>query len=119
MDMVPRSWYIQEELKRKTIDWVSVSAQLCTTFSSQPKPHIERGPPENKGLHLPPSIEGCHTQGCLAYHQLMEKLKEVVHCWKIESDDIDEDDLRGIQIKETEGEHVVGREGDKDGCIGL
>jgi hypothetical protein len=38
------------------------------------------------------------------YHKLMENLKEVVHCWKIESNDIDEDDLGGIQIKEIEGE---------------
>jgi hypothetical protein len=37
----------------------------------------------------------------------MEKLKEVVHYWKIESDDIDEDEPRGIQIKEIEGEHEV------------
>jgi hypothetical protein len=42
-----------------------------------------------------------------AYHKPMEKLKEAVHCWKIESDDVDEDDPRGIQIKETKGEHVV------------
>jgi hypothetical protein len=29
----------------------------------------------------------------------MEKLKEAIHYWKIESDDVDKDDPRGIQIK--------------------
>jgi hypothetical protein len=38
------------------------------------------------------------------YHKLMEKLKELVHYWKIESGNVDEDDPRGIQINETKGE---------------
>jgi len=37
----------------------------------------------------------------------MEKLKEAVHYWKIESGDVDKDDSRGIQIKETKGECAV------------
>jgi hypothetical protein len=35
------------------------------------------------------------------------KLKEVVHCWKIDVDNVDDDDPRGIQIKESEGEHTL------------
>ena len=38
------------------------------------------------------------------YHQLVEKLKEVVHYWKFEVDDIDDDESQGIQLKEFEGE---------------
>jgi hypothetical protein len=42
-----------------------------------------------------------------SYHQLVAKLKEVVHCWKIEVDDVDDNDPRGIQIKESKGQCVV------------
>jgi hypothetical protein len=34
----------------------------------------------------------------------VEELKEVVHCWKIDVDNIDDDDLHDIHIKESEGE---------------
>jgi hypothetical protein len=34
-------------------------------------------------------------------------MKEVVHCWKVDVDNIDDDDPQGIQIKESEGEHVL------------
>jgi hypothetical protein len=37
----------------------------------------------------------------------MLKLKEVVHCWKIDVDNIDDDDPHGIQIKESEGGHTL------------
>jgi hypothetical protein len=38
------------------------------------------------------------------YHQSLEELKEAVHCWKIDVDNIDDDDLHDIHIKESEGE---------------
>jgi hypothetical protein len=42
-----------------------------------------------------------------AYHKPMEKMKEAVYNWKIKSNNIDEDEPKGIQINETEGEHTV------------
>jgi hypothetical protein len=39
-----------------------------------------------------------------SYHQSVEELKEAVHCWKIDVDNIDDDDLHDIHIKESEGE---------------
>jgi hypothetical protein len=32
MDMVPRSWYIQEETRRKIQDWQKVSSQFYATI---------------------------------------------------------------------------------------
>jgi hypothetical protein len=69
--------------------------------------HRRRHSSESKTSFSTIKLKDAHLKVVYAYHQPMEKLKEVVHCWKIESDDIDEDDPRGIQIKETEGEHVV------------
>jgi hypothetical protein len=37
----------------------------------------------------------------------MEKLKEAVHCWKIDVDNVDDDDPCDIQIKESEGENTL------------
>jgi hypothetical protein len=39
-----------------------------------------------------------------SYHQLVEKLKEAVHCWKIDVDNIDDDDpmtSRSKSLKES------------------
>jgi hypothetical protein len=41
------------------------------------------------------------------YHKPMVNMKYVVQCWKPDKNYIDQDDLRGIQIKENEGEHIV------------
>jgi hypothetical protein len=37
----------------------------------------------------------------------MAKLKEVVHRWKIEMDNIDNDDPCDVQIQESEREHTL------------
>jgi hypothetical protein len=37
----------------------------------------------------------------------MEKLKQIVHYWKIDSDDMEEDDPKGVLINETNDERVV------------
>jgi hypothetical protein len=34
-------------------------------------------------------------------------MKEVVHFWKVDVDNIDDEDLQGIKIKESEGEHML------------
>jgi hypothetical protein len=54
-----------------------------------------------------------------SYHQSVEKLKEAVHCWKIDVDNIDDDDPHDIQIKESEGEHALKGKVDRDGCTRL
>jgi hypothetical protein len=41
------------------------------------------------------------------YHHLITKIKEVVHCWKINVDNVDDDDPRRLYIKETKGECAV------------
>jgi hypothetical protein len=41
------------------------------------------------------------------YHHPMEKLKEAVHCWKIDVENIDDEDPHGIQIGEFEGEFTI------------
>jgi len=38
------------------------------------------------------------------YHHPVEKMKEVIHYWKVEDGDIDDNDPQGIRIKEFEGE---------------
>jgi hypothetical protein len=42
-----------------------------------------------------------------SYHQSMEKMKEATHCWKTNVENIDGDDHRDIQIKESKGEHAL------------
>jgi hypothetical protein len=54
-----------------------------------------------------PQLKEAMPKVVCVYHQPMKKLKEVVHCLKVESDDIDEDDPRCIQIKETKADRVV------------
>jgi len=34
-------------------------------------------------------------------------MKEVVHCWKVDVNNIDDDDPQVIEIKESEGEHAL------------
>jgi hypothetical protein len=53
------------------------------------------------------------------YHKPMEKLKQVVHCWKIDSDDVEEDDPRGVQINEFEGECMVQGKASSSTACGL
>jgi len=40
---------------------------------------------------------------CL-YQQLVEKIKETIHCWKV---DVDDDDPHDIPIKDSKGERVL------------
>ena len=42
-----------------------------------------------------------------SYHKPMEKLKQVIHYWKIDNDNVDEYNPKGVQINENEGEHGV------------
>jgi hypothetical protein len=42
-----------------------------------------------------------------AYHKPMGKLKEEIYFWKIESNDVDEYEPRGIPFNETEEKHIV------------
>jgi hypothetical protein len=81
-------------------------------------PDSKGGTPLDQEFYISPSTKGCHAKGGMLYHQPVEKLKEVVHCWKVEVDDIDDDDPRGIQIKESEGECTVGGKR-RDGCVRL
>jgi hypothetical protein len=105
MDMVPRSWYIQEELRRKMVDWTHMSSQFCLTFSFTTEDLAQREALlwiKDFIFHRQPK-EATPRVVC-SYHQPVEKLKEAVHCWKIDVDNVDDDDPRGIQIKESKGE---------------
>ena len=42
-----------------------------------------------------------------SYHHLVAKMKEAVHCWKIDMDNIDDDNPYGIHLWESEGEHTL------------
>jgi hypothetical protein len=37
----------------------------------------------------------------------MSKMKEAVHCWKINTENIDNDDPCGVYIWESQGEHAL------------
>jgi hydroxymethylpyrimidine pyrophosphatase-like HAD family hydrolase len=42
-----------------------------------------------------------------SYHWPVEKMKEEVHCWKVDVDNIDDKEPQGIQINKSEGEHAL------------
>jgi hypothetical protein len=55
-------------------------------------------------FHRQPKVTGPRV--VCSYHQSVAKLKEVIHCWKVDVDNIDDEDPHDIQIIESEGEHA-------------
>jgi hypothetical protein len=97
MDMVPRSWYIQKELERKTVESTHMSSHFLSTFC-----FIMADMAHREALHKIKEFI-FHWQPkdiapwvVCSYHQAVEKLKEFVHCWKTDVDNIDDDGPHGI-----------------------
>ena len=36
----------------------------------------------------------------------MDKLKQAIYCWKVDTNEMQKEDPHGIQINETKGEHA-------------
>jgi hypothetical protein len=95
--MVSRSWYIQEELMRKMIEWTHVSSQYFLTFSFTAENLVQREALlQIKYFIFHRKLKEATPRVVFSYHQSMEKLIEIVHCWKIKVDNIDDDDPHDI-----------------------
>jgi hypothetical protein len=84
----------------QTVEWIHVSSTFFSTFRFTTEDLAQREALcriKNFIFHLQP--KNTTPKAVCSYHQPMEKMKEVVHCWKVEVDDIDDDDPRGIHIK--------------------
>lgn len=89
MDMVSRSQYILEETRRKTWDWKEVSSQFFqfSNFMSEVPAQMEIL------LKIKDFIFHRHPKDTTqkfvyTYHKPMEKLKQSVYCWNVNSDDM-------------------------------
>jgi hypothetical protein len=74
MDMVPRSWYIQEETIRKIGDWGSISTQFFTAFSVMVEALVQKEALLIiKDFIFHRSAEECHTKSHLRISQVNGK----------------------------------------------
>jgi len=86
---------------RQTIDWTHMSSQFLSTFHCTTEDMTHREVLHHIKdfiLHRYPKVIAPGV--ACSYHQSVEKLKEVVHCWNINVENIDDDDPHDLQIKE-------------------
>jgi hypothetical protein len=98
---IPWTWYLEvgtsrrkQEGKLETREVLANS--LCVTFSFTVEIPMQREALLRiKDFIFHHQPENTMPKFICAYHKPMEKLKWVVHCWKIDNDDVDEDDPKG------------------------
>jgi len=97
MDMVPRVWYIQEEVKRKMMDWTHMSSQFFLKSIFMEGNLAQRAALLYiKYFVFPRHPKEATYRVVCSYHRWVEKMKEDIHFWKVDVNDIDDDDPRGI-----------------------
>ena len=102
LDMVPKSWYVQEEMRRKKKQWKSIGGQFWITFGFTSNDHVLK---ESLGILY--NFIFCKEPSELAQHIVctdhiqLVKNNQTIYCWKVRNDDIEEEYPRNLQINET------------------
>ena len=106
LEGISTNWYIDQELRKGTTNQIVLQKKFIVTFSFEhenPNMHSTLKPIIGVIFIKEPEVE-CMTEEQLQNRQIV---KELLSCYHVQEESLEEDDPHDIQIEEVEGEREV------------
>jgi hypothetical protein len=106
LESIPTNWYVDQDLRRGTAEWTILQQNFIVTFSFEHEnPNMDSKLKQIRGEIF---IQETEVEIITKYQQQNRKIvKELLSCYHVQEEALDEDDPHNIQITEIEGEREV------------
>ena len=109
LGLIPKMWYIQHELHWAIATWTNIVHDFHVTFKFEVESiQLEKALQIMHDIIFAIKLKGNTTNTPLCpYHRTKQSSRDLVKCYKVDIESDDDEDLRNLNIPETEGERQV------------
>ena len=106
LEGIPTNQYVDQELRKGTVEWTSLQQNFIVTFSFEHEnPNIDLALKQIRGVIF---VDEPQVYLMTEYQQQnRQTVKELLSCYHLQEEAPDEDDPHNIQITKFEGEREV------------